>query len=288
MLAIFKREFKSYFQTMTGPIFIAVLTAFIGLYFLIYNMITGYPYFAYPLVSAWIVLVIAVPLLTMRSFAEERKTKTDQILLTSPVSVTDIVLGKYFAMVAVFLIAVLLLCICPIIISTAGTAYFRLDYSTIFAFFVIGCMYISIGMFISSLTESQIIAAILSFVVLMVMYLWYSIINILPSDTGSTMAVLLVLIVLLCFIVYSQTKNMTMSMLIGVGCMAAMMVVYIVDPSLYQGLLRKIFGEFSIIGTLYNFMLSYIFDLQGLLRMLIITLVMLFLTGQSIQKRRWN
>ena len=288
MLAIFKREFKSYFQTMTGPIFIAVITAFIGLYFLIYNMITGYPYFAYPLVSAWIVLVIAVPLLTMRSFAEERKTKTDQILLTSPVSVTDIVLGKYFAMVDVFLIAVLLLCICPIIISTAGTAYFRLDYSTIFAFFVIGCMYISIGMFISSLTESQIIAAILSFVVLMVMYLWYSIINILPSDTGSTMAVLLVLIVLLCFIVYSQTKNMTMSMLIGVGCMAAMMVVYIVDPSLYQGLLRKIFGEFSIIGTLYNFMLSYIFDLQGLLRMLIITLVMLFLTGQSIQKRRWN
>lgn len=288
MLAIFKREFKSYFQTMTGPIFIAVITAFIGLYFLIYNMITGYPYFAYPLVSAWIVLVIAVPLLTMRSFAEERKTKTDQILLTSPVSVTDIVLGKYFAMVAVFLIAVLLLCICPIIISTAGTAYFRLDYSTIFAFFVIGCMYISIGMFISSLTESQIIAAILSFVVLMVMYLWYSIINILPSDTGSTMAVLLVLIVLLCFIVYSQTKNMTMSMLIGVGCMAAMMVVYIVDSSLYQGLLRKIFGEFSIIGTLYNFMLSYIFDLQGLLRMLIITLVMLFLTGQSIQKRRWN
>ena len=86
----------------------------------------------------------------------------------------------------------------------------------------------------------------------------------------------------------STTQFPTMSMLIGVGCMAAMMVVYIVDPSLYQGLLRKIFGEFSIIGTLYNFMLSYIFDLQGLLRMLIITLVMLFLTGQSIQKRRWN
>ena len=288
MLAIFKREFKSYFQTMTGPIFIAVITAFVGLYFLIYNMITGYPYFAYPLVSAWIVLVIAVPLLTMRSFAEERKTKTDQILLTSPVSVTDIVLGKYLAMVAVFSIAVLLLCLCPIIISTAGTAYFLLDYSTIFAFFIIGCMYISIGMFISSLTESQIIAAILSFVVLMVMYLWYSIINILPNDTGSTMAVLLVLIVILCFIVYSQTKNMTMSMLLGVGCMAVMMIVYIVDSSIYEGLLRKIFGDFSIIGTLYNFMLSYIFDLQGLLRMLIITFVMLFLTGQSIQKRRWN
>ena len=288
MLAIFKREFKSYFQTMTGPIFIAVITAFVGLYFLIYNMITGYPYFAYPLVSAWIVLVIAVPLLTMRSFAEERKTKTDQILLTSPVSVTDIVLGKYLAMVAVFSIAVLLLCLCPIIISTAGTVYFLLDYSTIFAFFIIGCMYISIGMFISSLTESQIIAAILSFVVLMVMYLWYSIINILPNDTGSTMAVLLVLIVILCFIVYSQTKNMTMSMLLGIGCMAVMMIVYIMDSSIYEGLLRKIFGDFSIIGTLYNFMLSYIFDLQGLLRMLIITFVMLFLTGQSIQKRRWN
>ncbi|MGI5887852.1 MAG: ABC transporter permease [Oscillospiraceae bacterium] len=288
MSAIFKREFRSYFHTMTGPVFIAVVTGFVGLYFMIYNMITGYPYFAYPLVSSWIVLVIAVPILTMRSFAEERKSKTDQILLTSPVRVIDIVMGKYLAMVAVFAIATLFLCLCPLIISSVGTAYFLVDYSTILCFFIVGCLYIAIGMYISSLTESQLIAAILSFVVLMVMYLWYSIVNILPTDVGGTMAVLLIILALICLVIYSSTKNVTLSMIIGVIGMAAMMIVYIVNSSLYEGLLSKILGDFSIIGTFYNFMVYYTFDLVGLLKMVIWTAVMVFLTGQSIQKRRWN
>ena len=99
MTAIYKRELKSYFNSMTGYVFIAFFTAFMGIYFMAYNLYSGYPYFSYALNSTMTILLIAVPVLTMKSFAEDKKTKTDQLLLTAPVSVTQIVLGKYFAMV---------------------------------------------------------------------------------------------------------------------------------------------------------------------------------------------
>ena len=108
MKAIYKRELKSYFQSMIGYAFVAFLMLFMGIYFTAYNLNAGYPYFAYVLSSTLFIFMIAVPVLTMRSFAEERKSKTDQLLLTAPVSVTGIVLGKFLAMITVFLIPVLL------------------------------------------------------------------------------------------------------------------------------------------------------------------------------------
>lgn len=123
MMAIYKRELKSYFQSMIGYAFIAFLMLFTGIYFTAYNLNYGYPYFSYALSATMFIFLVAVPVLTMKCFAEERKSKTDQLLLTSPVSVIEIVLGKYFAMVTVFLVPVLLSCIYPLIIKAQGTAY---------------------------------------------------------------------------------------------------------------------------------------------------------------------
>ena len=95
MAAIYKRELKSYFQCMTGYVFIAFLVLFVGIYFMAYNLMSGYPYFSYTLSSIMLVLLVLVPVLTMRSFAEERKSKTDQLLFTSPVKISSIVIGKY-------------------------------------------------------------------------------------------------------------------------------------------------------------------------------------------------
>lgn len=139
MKAIFNREFKSYFTSMIGPVFVAALVLVTGIYFMVYNMSYGYPYFAYTLSASAIVFVLTVPLLTMRSFSEERHSKTDQLLLTSPVSVTQIVLGKFFSMTAVVAIPCVIFCLCPLIIKSTGTAYFLVDYSTILVYFLIGC-----------------------------------------------------------------------------------------------------------------------------------------------------
>ena len=160
MTAIYKRELKSYFQSMTGYVLIAFLVIFTGIYFMAYNLNSGYPYFSYVLMNINYVLIIIIPMLTMRSFAEERKNKTDQLLLAAPVKLFDIVMGKYLAMVTVFAVPCLIFCIFPIIIKSFGTAYLKVDYLSILMFFLLGCVYLAIGMFLSSLTESQIIAAV--------------------------------------------------------------------------------------------------------------------------------
>lgn len=186
MLAIYKREFKSYFQSMIGYIFIAFLALFVGIYFMAYNLTGGYPYFSYCLYGVMFIFLIAVPILTMKCFAEERKSKTDQLLLTAPVRIVDIVMGKYLAMVSVFLIPMIMFCFYPLVIKLNGTAYLKVDYAAMLAFFLLGCVYISIGMFLSALTESQIIAAVSTFAVLLVLYLWDGLISFLPSNTVGT------------------------------------------------------------------------------------------------------
>ena len=138
MKAIYRRELQSYFHTMVGYVFIAFLVAFTGVYFMAFNLNYGYPYFSYVLSSIHFVFMIAVPILTMRSFAEDKKNKTDQMLLTAPVSLWKIVIGKYLAMVSIFAVPCVIYLIFPLIIMTQGTAYLMADYLSILVFFLIG------------------------------------------------------------------------------------------------------------------------------------------------------
>ena len=212
MKAIYERELKSYFHSMTGYVFIAFVTMFIGIYFMVFNMINGYPYFSYTLSSILMILMIAVPILTMRSMADERRSRTDQMLLTAPVSVWDIVLGKYLSMVTIFAIPMAIACLCPLIIKANGTAYLAEDYASILAFFLMGCVYIAIGLFISSLTESQLIAAAGTFGVLLLLILWPGLLNFLPSTAYGSLTGLLILWSLVSFVLYRITGHVPLSL----------------------------------------------------------------------------
>ena len=288
MLSVAKREFKSLFDTMTAEIFCAVLIAVTGIYFIVYNLNVGYPYFSFVLVSVVFIMMIIVPLLTMRSFSEERRQKTDQLLLTSPLTVADIVLGKFIAMCGVLLIPVLVLCLCPLIISAVGEAHFETDYATLFAFFVVGCFFISVGMFISSLTESQVIAAVCSIGALLVVYLWSGIVSLLPTEAGGTAAVLLIVWTLLSLLFYAYAKNMLAAAGVWVAGLLALLAVFLFARDWLTGLLAKALGGFAVTDIIANFGENSLFDLQGVIRLIIVTAVMLFLTAQSIQKRRWS
>ena len=169
----------------------------------------------------------------MRSMAEDRRGKTDQLLLTSPVSLTGIVLGKYLAMVTVLLVPILLICFCPLIIAMNGSATLTADYAAILAFFCMGCVYIAVGMFVSALTESQIIAAVSTFAVLLVLFLWDDLISFLPSALSSLLS------------------------------------------------------AFSFTQTFQNFAEYSMFDLGGLALYVSLSALFLFLTVQTLQKRRW-
>ena len=182
MFAIFKREFKAYFQSVIGWLFVAALLAIYGLYFYVYNLMQGYPYIYYSLSAITFILLIAVPILTMRSFAEDRKNKTDQLTLTAPVSIGKVVLGKYLAMLAVFTIDVAVFAVTPLILRAFGTVPMGESYLSLLAFWLYGCACIAVGMFISALTESQVIAAVLSFAVLFVSYMMNGITNLISSS----------------------------------------------------------------------------------------------------------
>ena len=288
MLAIYKREFKSYFYSMTGSIFIAFLTFMTGIYFMAYNLNSGYPYFSYSLEGVMFIFLVAVPILTMRSFSGERRSRTDQLLLTSPVSVGKMVMGKYFAMVTVFLIPCVLFCAYPLIISIQGTAYFKNDYTSILVFFLLGCVYIAIGSFISAMTESQIIAAIGTFGVLMVIYLWDGLLSFLPSSAFGGMAGIWMMLTLCVLFVYNMTKNGLLSVGIeGIGTIV-LIVIYVVDSSLYEGILSTIFEKFAIVSTFTSVAENNLLDIGGIVMYLTLIGVFLFLTVQSIQKRRFS
>lgn len=288
MLAIYKRELKSYFHSMTGCVFIAFLVMFTGIYFMAYNLNAGYPYFSYTLSGSLIVFLVGIPLLTMRSFSEERKTKTDQLLLTAPVSLTKVVLGKYFAMVTVLAVPNVIFCLFPLLIKLQGTAYLLVDYSSIAVFFLLGCVYLAIWMFMSSLTESQIIAFISTFGILLLLYLWDGILSFLPGSALSGMIGILLILTLIVVYIYHMTKNWMLAAGIEAVGIAAALIVYFVKSSLYENLLTKLLGRLALADVFMNISSSNIVDVSGLLLYVSILIIFVFLTIQTIQKRRWS
>ena len=288
MLAIYKRELKSYFHSMTGCVFIAFLVMFTGIYFMAYNLNAGYPYFSYTLSGSLIVFLVGIPLRTMRSFSEERKTKTDQLLLTAPVSLTKVVLGKYFAMVTVLAVPNVIFCLFPLLIKLQGTAYLLVDYSSIAVFFLLGCVYLAIGMFMSSLTESQIIAFISTFGILLLLYLWDGILSFLPGSALSGMIGILLILTLIVVYIYHMTKNWMLAAGIEAVGIAAALIVYFVKSSLYENLLTKLLGRLALADVFMNISSSNIVDVSGLLLYVSILIIFVFLTIQTIQKRRWS
>ncbi len=182
MLAIYKKELKGYLTSMTGYIFMAVLLAVASLYYVANCLIGGYPVFGVVLSSVYFVLLIVVPVLTMRSMAEEKRQKTDQLLLTAPVSIWKIVAGKYLAMLTVFLIPMLILCLYPLILLQFGSVSLPMAYTSIVGYTLFGAACLAIGLFLSALTESQVIAAVLTFGVLFFLNMSSGIADLIGAD----------------------------------------------------------------------------------------------------------
>lgn len=288
MKAIYRRELASYFHSMIGYVFIAFFLAVTGIYFMAYNLNYGYPVFSYVLSSLVIILFIAIPILTMKSFSEDRKTKTDQLLLTAPVSLTKIVLGKYLAMVTIFLIPNLVFCIFPLIISAQGNAYFLKDYCGILVFFFIGCLFIAIGMFLSSLTESQMIAAIATFGVLLLLYLWNGLVNLLPTSKVSNLILVLCFLTLISILVYHITRNLVLSGILETVFLLCSILPYIINSTWYENLLPVVLGKLDVFRPLTDVVFHDLLDVDQMILYLTGIGLFLFLTGQSIQKRRWS
>ncbi len=287
MKAVFEREFKSYFQNVTGYIFIAFLLLFAGIYTMAINLNNGSPKFEYVLRNMSFIFLIIVPVLTMRVIAEEKRQKTDQLLYALPVSTTKIVLGKYLAMLAVLAIPVAILSLYPVILSRYGNVYLPASFGTLIGFYFLGATLIAMGMFISSVTENQTIAAILTFVMMLVVYFIADLSYFVPSTSNASFIALTILILLLCVVTGILTKNGLAAVLLFVLCEAGLSAVLVFSLASLEGLVPSIMKQLSVFDRFYTFV-DGVFDITALVYYLMVIMVFGFLTVQSLEKRRWS
>lgn len=287
MIAIFKREFKSYFISMTGYVFLAVMLVFAGIYTMAINLLQLSPSFEYVLSNMTIVLMIVVPILTMRTLAEERRSRTDQLLYALPMKLSSVVMGKYLAAVAVYGLCCGIFCLYPLVLSLFGEVYMLGAYSAIFGFFLLGSALIAICVFLSSLTESQSISAVLGVAVLLAIYLLSSLVELLPATALGSLLCFLALIAALTAIVYVLTKNLIICGVTLVICAAPTLITYFVNSTLFEGLFPKLVEYLAVFDRFYSFA-DGIFDLTAIVYFISIAVFFVFLTVQAMEKRRWS
>ena len=287
MTAIYKKELKGYLTSMIGYVFIFFILLLEGIYFTAYNIQGAYPVFGITLNAITFVFLILVPILTMKVIAEERKQKTDQMLLTAPVSVTQIVVGKYLALISVYMIPIIVICFYPLIMSKYGEVSFPMAYTAILGFAFLGFAQIAVGVFLSSITENPVIAAVLTFVVLFVCYMITGLETLIPDTSIASLGIYMILVAALVFMIYTMMQNVMISAVIGIIGEGALVVTYVVKSTIFESSIQKFLDIFDIAGHFDNFT-NGILDIQGIVYFLSVIIIFIFLSVQSITKRRWN
>ena len=287
MIAIYKRDLKGFFTGMMGYVLLAFFLAVGGLYFTVMNLMSGYPDLSYTLYNNLFVLLVLVPLLTMRSFAEERRARTDQLLLTSPVPLWRIVLGKYLAVLSVFGLAVLVFALYPLIMSRGGAVSYRQSYAALLAFFLLGAACIAIGVFLSSLNENQMVAAVCSFFVLLLAYLMPSIQTLFTGGGALAMGVFLVLAALGAAYAGWHSRSWGLGLGVFTVCCAAILVLFWLRSAALTSAFSSLLGALCLFSPFETFV-SGLFSLSAVVYYLSVTALFLFFTCQTLEKRRWN
>ncbi len=287
MLAIYKRDLKAYYSGILGFLFDAFLLFIIGIYFSDVNLRGTYPHFGYALSFVTFSFLILVPILTMRCMSEERRSMTDQLLLTSPVSVTGIVLGKYLALVTVFAAPMLVVCLYPVILAGMGTVSYPMAYSAILAFFLVGCVNLAIGMFVSSLTESPALAAVLTFVVLFADYLISGIASFFSTESNSSFMGIALFVLAVAIVLFIMTRSIKLSVIVGGVLELVLAALFVSKSTLFTGAIQKILEALDVTARLDDF-INGMFNTSSLIYLLSAVFLFVFFTVQSVEKRRWS
>ena len=287
MTAIFKREFRSYFTGMVGYAVAAVSLFFLGLYFTNRNLLYQSSDFAGVLYTTTLILLFLLPAVSMRSFAEERRARTDQLLLTSPVSIPAIVAGKFLAQLAVFCVPLTAAAVMPLILTAFGKVSLISAYAALLGYILLGGACLAVGTFISCLTENQIVAYLASFVVLLNAYLMNGIKTMFTS--GNILAFVVFALVLLAAsaAVGVVCKNILAGGAVLVVGAAALFALFILRPAWLLSAFDAVLTVLALFAP-YAEIIGGSFSLPVILYYLSVIGVFLFFTGQTLERRRWN
>ncbi len=287
MFAIYKRELKTYFQTPIGYIYLSLFLLISGILFTLSNLFNRSPAFAPFLSSILFVFLLAIPVLTMRLMTDEQRQHTDQLLLTSPIRITNIVLGKYFAAVTVFLIAIAVTVLYPIVMSFYGDIDGWESVGSYLGFILLGCSFVSIGLFLSATTENQVIAAIVTFVALLISWIMDFIAQGIPTDPLTSLVFLCAIVVGVAFWVYLSTRNLLIPITLGLLGIGAALIVFFTNKASYIGFITKVLGWLSLIKRYEGFPRG-ILKFEAVVYCLSVSALVVFLTVRLIEKKRWS
>lgn len=287
MAAIFKREMKMYFSSMIGYVFTAFFVLVTAIYFSLQNILSLSPQFENVFNSVIMMFLILAPILTMRLLSEETKQKTDQLLLTSPVSVVGVVLGKFFAAVTVFIIALVITMLFPLILSFYGSIAVAQIIGSYIGFFLLGSSFIAVGLWISSITDNQIVSAVATFAAVFLLLMVETIVSSASGNLTFSFIFALIIALLIAAYFYSNTKDWSVGVIVFIVEAAVLAILYLKKPGVFYGLAGNFASMFAVLTRYNNFAMG-ILDLGSVVYFISFIGVFLYFTVRVIEKRRWS
>jgi len=287
MTAIIMKELRTYFTQITGYIFLALTVLLTALFFVAISVFALNPNFQSVLGSTTMLFFILVPTLTMRLFPDEIKNRTDQLLYTSPLSVWQIVAGKYIAAVILFLIAMAVTVIFPLMLSQFGELPVSQIVGAYVGYVMIGMGFIAIGLYVSSMTENQIIAAVATAGIIFLLFLADTIAGGLPADADSSLIFVGVLVAAAALFLYNSTKNVIAGIVLAVVGFGAAFGLFQLDSMMFDALIPRVFNWFSVFSRYMN-LTRGILNMSDIVFYISFALIFVYLTVNGIEKRRWR
>lgn len=287
MSAVFRHEVRLLFSGLTAYVYGAFSLLAVAIYMMYYNLSIGYANFEYAMAGASFALIIMIPVVTMKIIAEEKKQKTDQLLYSLPISTTQIVAGKFFAVLFVSVIPLIVVAVYPLILQNYGNLYLPTAFGALFGYILLSASLLSMGIFVSSLTESQPMAAGICFAVMVLNYYMVTLAEYATSSEYGSFVALLIIEFILALLIRHMTENDVMAYGIGGAAMIATVALYLYNSSWFEGLFPKILENLSVYERFYVFV-DGIFDYTHVIYFFSVIIFFLFLTVQSLEKRRYN
>lgn len=287
MKSVYLHEVSSAFTGLTAYVFGAFLLLFGGIYTLAYNLNMHIAEFQYVLQNVSFLFIFIIPVVTMRVWAEERRQKTEQLLYALPLSMTQVVVGKYLALLTQFLVPVAVLSLYPLVLNLFGTVPMGAAYASICGFFFLGAALLAMGTLISCLTESQAVAAGLCFVVMLLNYFLVSLAELVPGTAVASLAAFGILSIALGAVVYLMTRNAVFGAVLGMLALAANLGVYAWKSSVYEGLFASIIRHLSLFSR-FSVFVTGVFDWTAIVYDVSVIALLLVVAIQVLEKRRWS
>lgn len=286
MIAVYRKEMRGYFTTLTGYMLMALYLLFAGIFVTVYNLYDGTPSIEVSYSEIVIILLIIIPLLTMRSIAEERHQKTSLLLSSLPITTADYIIGKYLAMLTLLALPILLVFCYSAVLSFYGEIRLLSAVLSTLALFLVAAALTAIGLFLSSLTDNSLVAGGLTFGVLLLIYFLPTLILLLPSTALGSLLVFTVLIILLALLLCKLTASLNIALIAGLLAETVLLTIFFIDQRLLEGGAAKFFSFLSLTERFDLFSLYGIFDLSAIVYFVSVAALFLFFTVLSMEKKR--